>query len=214
MTFQYLDYTIVDYGNGLYEFTLNNYDPSQGNNQFELQILDPASIQSLNGQLPDTTRKTIELDSTTSYSIKDYNPIFATINSIIIYLAMILLVFTFWADYNVWAPMFDYMQLMMAVFLINVILPPTPVYALGCFQYALFSFIPNLFTQSLPAAEYDPNVMNSNVYSIIQDFAFLRNMGQIYVILIALVIFLLISFGFSKKFFNKSVKSWCKKFIR
>lgn len=33
-TFQYLDYTIIDYGNGLYEFILNDYDPNQGDNQF------------------------------------------------------------------------------------------------------------------------------------------------------------------------------------
>lgn len=27
-TMQYLDYTIIDYGNGLYSFVLNNYNPS------------------------------------------------------------------------------------------------------------------------------------------------------------------------------------------
>lgn len=27
-TYQYLNYTIIDYGNGLYSFVINNYDPS------------------------------------------------------------------------------------------------------------------------------------------------------------------------------------------
>lgn len=179
-----------------------------------MQILNPEQIQSYTGQLPDSTRKTIELDSTTSFSIKDYNPIFANINLIGIFLAMFLLLFTFWTDYSVWSPIFDCMQLIMAVFLINVTLPPTPVYALGVFRYSLFAFLPNFFTSKLPAPEYNPNVMNSSVYSIIKDFLFLRNMGQIYFILIVLAVFLLISFGLSKKFFNKSVKNWCKKFIR
>ena len=31
-TYQYLNYTIYDYGNGLYTFVLNNYDPASGNN--------------------------------------------------------------------------------------------------------------------------------------------------------------------------------------
>jgi hypothetical protein len=33
-TFQYLDYTIIDHGDGTYEFILNDYDPSKGENQF------------------------------------------------------------------------------------------------------------------------------------------------------------------------------------
>lgn len=127
---------------------------------------------------------------------------------------MFLLMFTFWTDYSVWSPIFDYMQIIMAVFLINVTLPPSPVYALGAFKYALFTFLPNFFTNTLPAPEYDPKIMNSSVYSVIKDFVFLRNMGQLYFILIILVVFLLITFGLSKKFFNKTVKSWCKNFIR
>ena len=34
VVFQYLDYTIIDHGDGSYEFILNDYDPSQGENQF------------------------------------------------------------------------------------------------------------------------------------------------------------------------------------
>lgn len=56
--------------------------------------------------------------------------------------------------------------------------------------------------------------MNTSVYSIMKDFVFLRNMGQIYFIFIMISGALLIIFGLSKKFFVKKVKSWCKKFIR
>ncbi len=73
------------------------------------------------------------MDSTTSYSIKDYNKSFRLYNIFIIFVSMLLLVLTFWTDYSVWAPMFDYMQIMMALFLLNVTLPPTPMYALGAF---------------------------------------------------------------------------------
>lgn len=110
--------------------------------------------------------------------------------------------------------MFDYMQIMMAVFLLNVVLPPTPMYALGAFKHALFSFLPNFFTDILPTAQYNPKTMNSSVYSVLKDFIFLRNMGQIYFILIVVCLFLLAVWGMSKKFFNKSIKSWCKSFIR
>jgi len=65
---------------------------------------------------------------------------------------MFLLLLTFWTDYSVWSPTFDYMQLIMTVFLVNVTLPPSPVYALGAFNYALFTFLPNFFTNELPAA--------------------------------------------------------------
>lgn len=127
---------------------------------------------------------------------------------------MLLLLFTFWTDYSVWAPMFDYMQIMMAVFLVNVILPPTPMYALGTFRYALFSFLPNFFVDSLPAAKFNAKLMNSSVYSILEDFLYLRNMGHMYFILIVLAALFLIVFGMSKKFFNKTIKGWCKNFIK
>ncbi len=51
-SFEYMNYTIIDYGGGVYDFILNNYDPSNGADQFQLQINDPSAIQSLSGQLP------------------------------------------------------------------------------------------------------------------------------------------------------------------
>ena len=42
-TFQYLDYTIIDNGDGLYNFILNNYDPSS-NSYVQVQIINPSAI--------------------------------------------------------------------------------------------------------------------------------------------------------------------------
>ena len=67
----YVDYTIIDYGNGLYEFVLNDYDASDGSD-IEVQILDPSAIVGPNGQIPETTRSTVETDSDSIYSESDY----------------------------------------------------------------------------------------------------------------------------------------------
>jgi len=56
--------------------------------------------------------------------------------------------------------------------------------------------------------------MNSTVFSILGDFAFLRTMGQLYFILLMIGILVLATFLMSKKFFWKPLKKWSKSFIR
>jgi hypothetical protein len=56
--------------------------------------------------------------------------------------------------------------------------------------------------------------MNNTYYSIMKNFVFLRNMGQIYFIIIILASLLTVTYLISKKFLNKKVKKWCKIFIR
>ncbi len=58
-TFSNLDYTIIDYGGGIYAFILNDVDSSGGNAQYQFQILDPSAIVSPSGQLPTNTRTTV-----------------------------------------------------------------------------------------------------------------------------------------------------------
>ena len=72
-TYQYLDYTIYDYGNGLYSFELNNYNPSSGS-QMEVQILDPSAIQTASGQMPQTTRSSLAIDTDNIYPLDSYKP--------------------------------------------------------------------------------------------------------------------------------------------
>lgn len=56
--------------------------------------------------------------------------------------------------------------------------------------------------------------MNSSIYSVLKDLTFLRTMGHLYFILVVLAVFVLMTLLFSKKFFNKKVKVWCKGFIK
>lgn len=71
-SYSYLNYTIYDYGNGLYTFVLNDYNPSSAT-QLELQILNPSAIVSESGSLPDTTRTTITVQTAYLYSADDYH---------------------------------------------------------------------------------------------------------------------------------------------
>jgi hypothetical protein len=66
-SYQYLNYTIIDEGNGLYSFVLNNYNPNS-NAQVEVQITNPAAITGANGQIPTTTRSSFSVDTTLIYS--------------------------------------------------------------------------------------------------------------------------------------------------
>jgi hypothetical protein len=108
--------------------------------------------------------------------------------------------------------MFDFMQIVFALSLISIDLPPTPMYAFAVLKMSFFDFLPNFFT--LPQAFFNKKTMNYTYYSVMKDFTFLRNMGQIYLILVVLIIILAISYGISKKFFNKRIKNRCKIFIR
>jgi hypothetical protein len=134
-TYSNLDYTIIDYGGGVYGFTLNNVNTQGGGNpQYQFQILDPSAIISPSGQLPTNTRTTVVIDATSIYSLSDYNKSFTSYFTFIIWMSMILLIFSFWTLHSVWAPMFDFLQLMFAVFLVNVELPPTAMYGLATFK--------------------------------------------------------------------------------
>lgn len=129
-------------------------------------------------------------------------------------IAVVTLVVTFWADYTIWIVMFDFMQLVFAIGLFSVDLPPTPMYAFGSLTTSFFTFLPNFFKYSLPQSTYNSKTMTNSIFDILEDFIFLRNMGQLFTILIAIIIILLVILVISKKFFNKSVKKWSKKFIK
>ena len=118
-------------------------------------------------------------------------------------LAILVLVVTFWTDYTIWIVMFDFMQLVFAIGLFSVDLPPTPMYAFGSFTNSFFTFLPNFFKDSLPQSSYNSKTMTNSIFDILKDFIFLRNMGQLFTILITLIIVLLVIFVMSKKFFNK-----------
>ena len=140
--------------------------------------------------------------------------IFTVYSEIVVVLSMIGLLMSFWTLPSIWFPMFDFMQVLFAVFLLNVSLPPTAMLALAEFKNSMFTFLPNFFSSSLPTVFYDKNVLNNSAYSIVRDFVFLRTMGHLYFILIVLGVLLGVTYLIGKKFFYKKVKKWARVFIR
>lgn len=124
--------------------------------------------------------------------------------------AFILLILTFGMDHSIWMPTYDYLQLIMALILVNINFPPDLMYSIYRTFASCLSFLPNFFVNSFSQAFYDPLKINNNIYSTMQDSSFLRVMGHLYFILIVLCIVFLIMFILSKKSPNKELKKWCK----
>ena len=111
-------------------------------------------------------------------------------------------------------PMFDFMQLCMAIILVNVSFPPNLLYTVkSCFVSA-FTFLPNFFTSSFKQAAFSKDSNNNNIYSLMQDASFLRVLGELYTILVAFLIILLVIYLIGKKSPNKEIKKWAKNFVR
>jgi len=129
-------------------------------------------------------------------------------------IAFILLIFSFGTHQSIWMPMFDFMQLCMSIIFVNVTFPPNLLYTVrSCFVSA-FTFLPNFFASSFSQAAFSKDSNNNNIYSLMQDGAFLRVLGSLYTILIAFLIILLVIYLIGKKSPNKDIKKWAKNFVR
>jgi len=212
-TFQYLDYTIIDHGNGLYNFVLNQYT-SSSNSYVQVQIINPSAITGANGQLPATTRSELLIDSNSLYTLDSYiSMIDGFLYAIAIY-SFILLIFIFSEEHSIWMPIYDYLQLIMVFIFVNINYPPNLLYSISRLYASAFTFLPNMFKSSYSAAFYDPKYINNNIYSLMTDSSFLRVMGHVYFILIILILVLGTIFILSKKSPSKNIKKWAKSFIR
>ena len=212
-TYQYLDYTIIDYGNGLYTFVLNNYDPSSGSS-IEVQITNPSAIRSASGQMPQTTRSSLQVDTSSLYSLDYYNSSVDGYLYAVAVMAFVLLLFTFGTQQSIWMPMFDLLQLLMSLILVNVVFPPNLLYSIrSCFVSA-FTFLPNFFSRSFSQAAFDRASNNDNIYSLMQDGSFLRVLGPLYFILLVAIVVVLAIWVLSKRCWSKEVKTWAKAFVR
>jgi hypothetical protein len=206
---QDLNYTIVDHGNGLYSFVFNDYTPSS-NSQIQVQITNPSAIVGPNGQIPSTTRSSINVDSSLIYSLSDYHQGIDTFLYAICMIAFVLLIFTFSADHSIWMPTYDFLQLVMALIFVNNNYPPDLLYSIWKIFASALAFLPNFFTNSFSRATFNPEMINNNIYSVMQDSSFLRVMGHLYFVLIIVCALLTLVFIFSKKSPNKDLKKWCK----
>lgn len=65
-----VNYTIIDYGNGVYGFLINGFDSSMGGNvKFQLQILNPTAIKASDGSIPQQTRMDVIVSETVFYDL-------------------------------------------------------------------------------------------------------------------------------------------------
>ncbi len=175
-----------------------------------MQITNPSAIVGSSGQIPSTTRSSLDVDTSIIYSTSDYNKnIDGTVQAFSMF-AFILLIITFGMEHSIWMPMYDYLQLVMAFILINVNYPPNLLQSVFQSFASAFSFLPNFFAKSYSKAPFNKSYINNNIYAVIQDSSFLRVMGQLYFIFMMLGIMLAIIFILSKKCFFKPLKKWCK----
>lgn len=170
-----VNYTIIDYGNGVYGFLIDGFDATiSGGLKFELQILDPTAIKSESGAIPQQTRMQVTLPTSQFYDLTTYNSSFAGYAGFLTWLSLFMLAGLVWTKAEAWMPMFDILQLLFILYFVNMVMPPNLAYMLAAFRNSFLSFMPNMFSTLLPKA-----VMTSKntgpVYSLIGDFMFLRN---------------------------------------
>ena len=80
------------------------------------------------------------------------------------------------------------------------------------FRITAFTFLPNMFNNALPNAQYSSSFGNT-IFNFFGDMIFLRNMGYIYTVLLVLVVFMLVLlFLWKKKIGN--AKPWSKRFLK
>lgn len=153
-TSQGIDYTIIDQGNGLYSFVVNNYNPSS-NSQIQVQITNPAAVVGADGQIPSVTRSSFTVDTSIIYSLSDYNSGFDSYIYALGIISFLLLIITFGQQHSIWMPMYDFMQLVMALILININYPPNLMYSIFSSFTSALTFLPNFFTSKYTTAAYN-----------------------------------------------------------
>jgi len=164
--------------------------------------------------MPQTTRSSLSISAADSYQLDSYTPGMDSYVYAVAIFAFILLLFTFGTHQSIWMPMYDFMQLCMTIILVNVTFPPNMLYTVkSCFASA-FTFLPNFFSSAFVQAAFTKEANNNNIYSIMQDGAFLRVFGYLYTVLVVFLVLLLIIFLIGKRTANKDIKKWAKSFVR
>lgn len=106
-------------------------------------------------------------------------------------------------QHSIWMPMYDYLQLIMALIFINVNFPPNLLFTIIKSFSSTFNFLPNFFTNMFSKAFYNKDYISNNIYSAMEDSSFLRVMGPLYFIIILIGVALAIIFILRKKSPNK-----------
>jgi hypothetical protein len=164
--------------------------------------------------MPQNTRSSLTVDTSNLYSLNSYSPGVDGFLMTLAVLAFVLLFFTFGTQQSIWMPMYDFMQGVMVLVLVNATFPPNLLYSIRASFASALTFLPNFFDSSFTTAAFSKKSSNNNIYSLMQDGAFLRVLGCLYFVLLMLVIFLLFALLLSKKSPNKEIKKWSKSFLR
>lgn len=164
--------------------------------------------------MPQSTRSSLEVNTAENYQLQYYNAGIDGYLYAVVMFSFILLLFTFGAHQSIWMPMYDFLQLCMAIILVNVSFPPNLLYSVKSLFGSAFTFIPNFFASSFSQAAFTKEANNNNIYSVMQDGAFLRVFGHLYTVLIVFLVVLLIIYLIGKKSSNKDIKKWAKSFVR
>jgi hypothetical protein len=125
---------------------------------------------------------------------------------------LILLILTFYADHSIWMPIIDFHHMLVVLLFIDMSIPPNPAFILSKSKILILSFLPNMFSSTLPTAQYDTSITNT-LFSYFGDMIFLRTMGFLYtIVLIMLVVFGVMAILWKKGKW-KNVKQYCKNFL-
>lgn len=181
--------------------------------EFMLEITNPEAIVSESGQFPEQTRTTLTIQSSAFYSIADFNQNIANYCMVAAVVAVFLLFLTFFASHSIWMPIVDYFHLLFALLFVSITLPPNPIYALSKAQLLTLSFLPNMFTNSLPKPQYDKSI-TSTMYTFFGDMIFLRTMGFLYTLLLTLLLVFGIMALLWKKGKWKNAKQYAKNYLK
>jgi hypothetical protein len=117
----------------------------------------------------------------------------------VVILSFLLLLLTFWTNHSIWMPMYDFMQMIMVLIFVNGNYPPNLLYSVYKTFGSALTFMPSFFSSAFKQAAYNAGLINNNIYSLMQDAAFLRVLGPLYTFLIVVIAVLLVVLLVSKK---------------
>lgn len=125
---------------------------------------------------------------------------------------LILLILTFYADHSIWMPIIDFHHMLVVLLFIDMSIPPNPAFILSKSKILILSFLPNMFSSTLPTAQYDTSITNT-LFSYFGDMIFLRTMGFLYTIVLIMLVVFGVMVILWKKGKWKNVKQYCKNFL-
>ena len=196
-------YTIVIIDSTTIQIIINDGGSAS---QYEVQILDPESIQDASGNFPSNLRSQIMVDIANIYSTSSSEGP----DHIVIYMGFLaaVCIVSFLFDIE----MMKFLQLLYVHYFVGLILPPELGKVLTALRWSTLQYIPTLY--SVPDPVLRENIPGP-VYDTLGDFSFLRNGGFALTPLAAIVLVWMVLKVLSVPEINrfKSSRMWCKELL-